>query len=204
MTIIDRPEGYHDLSGISPVPMLRNVMEKIIEYKAIPPNKTIDTEDSEFKSSMSVLGDYTGKSLKETIAELVNMGFDYEIITSGGDTVTKYYPGEGEHMEKGGKVLINAKNANNSELVSVPDVSGLEQEQAKELLENAGFVCVIDTASEETEAETFISPREESTTETTTEAVEEETEAEPLTVYEQNPSAGKSMEAGTIVKIKVR
>ncbi len=207
MTVIHKPEGYYDGCDISPVPMLRNIMEKIIQYKAIAPSSNADTTDIPLTGNTAQLKDYKGTSLKNTIAELVSMGLDFEVLSSGGDTVTAQHPDAGTAMEKGGKVLLNTENKSGSELIAVPDVTGNSVENAKQMLEAVGFGCSIyndgadnDEDSDNTNVQI---PSESSTEETTDEPEAQNTEAS-LTVSEQSPSAGKKIEAGTIVQIKVK
>ncbi len=203
MTVIDRPQGYYDGCDISPVPMLRGIMEKIIQYKAIAPSASADTEDLELETNTTQLSDYKGKSLKNTIAELVNMGLDFEILSAGGDTVTAQHPEAGTAMEKGGKVLLNTENKSGSELIAVPDVTGNSVENAKQMLEAVGFGCSVYNAgvAEENTAQT--ANGQEGTTEETSQQAEDTAESK-LTVSEQSPAAGKKIEAGTIVQIKVK
>ncbi len=205
MTIIDRPKDYYDGCGISPVPMLREVMEKIIQYKAIAPTgDTSADDDIELAANTTQLKDYKGTSLKNTIAELVSMGLDFEILSAGGDTVSAQHPDAGTAMEKGGKVLLNTENKSGGELIAVPDVTGSTVEDAQKMLEAVGFACSVYNVNDTSEDETAAAPPNESSTEATTEQTEtEETVQQTLTVSEQSPAAGKKIEAGTIVQIKV-
>jgi beta-lactam-binding protein with PASTA domain len=184
--------------------MFKNIMEKIIQYKAIAPTNGDVSVDTTLEATQTQLGDYKGKSLKETIAELVNMGLDFEMLSAGGDTVTAQHPEAGTSMDKGGKVLLNTENKSGGELTAVPDVTGSSVEDAQTMLEAVGFGCSVysdGTTESETDAQT--SEASESNTEVTSEQ-QQEAEQSKLTVSEQSPAAGKKIEQGTIVQIKVK
>ena len=203
MTVIDRPEGYYDGSGISPVPMLKDVMEKIIQYKAIAPSDSTAEDNDTFESNTVQLKDYKNTSLKNTISELVSMGIDFEVLSASGDTVTAQHPDPGTAMEKGGKVLLNTENRSGGELVSIPDVTGNSIENAQQMLEAVGFSCSVYNSAEPETDKTQTSADGEADTEQTTAEVQDNG-SKQLTVYEQSPAAGKKVESGTIVQIKVK
>jgi stage V sporulation protein D (sporulation-specific penicillin-binding protein) len=207
MTIIHRPEGYYDGCDISPAPMLKSIMEKIIQYEAIPPTGDT-TEDVTSDTDTVTIKDYKGQSLKNTIQELVGLGLDFEILGSGGDTITSQHPEAGTAMEKGGKVLFNTETKGTSELISVPDVTGLSETDAKQMLEAVGFSCyVYDTSTAEEEGSTETTTAKPADTESTANASEGETDTDTvqnaMKVTEQSPAAGKKVEAGTLVQIKL-
>lgn len=208
MLVIDQTEGYYEGCDISPVPHVKNIMEKIISYKAIPPTGTVDTADTYTDSNSVALGDYKGKSLKSTISELVGMGLDFEIIGSGGDTVTMQHPEAGTAMSKGDRVILGVETKNAENLETVPDLTGADSESAKEMLEKLGFKCYIYVPSQ-SEQETVVTARKpenaEGETEVTSKETEENTKEEQTgsKVTEQSPVAGKNIEKGSIVQIKV-
>ena len=49
-------------------------------------------------------------------------------------------------MEKGDKVLLNTETTGTEELVAVPDVTGIDTESAKQMLEAVGFSCYVYSA----------------------------------------------------------
>ena len=212
MTVIHKPEGYYDGSGISPVPMLRGIMENIIQYKAIAPTGDSTQTDLDTESGNAQLSDYKGKSLKDTIQELIGLGLDFEMLSASGDTVSSQYPEAGTSMEKGGKVLLNTETTGSEELIAVPDVTGIDTESAKQMLEAVGFSCYVYSAPEAEEEESTQATTEEQSEENSAEEQTEETpegetgqsesSQQQLKVTEQSPAAGKKVEPGTIVQIK--
>lgn len=216
MTVIHKPEGYYDGSGISPVPMLRTIMEKIIQYKAIAPTGDSDQIDADLESTNPQLSDYKGKSLKDTIQELIGLGLDFEMLSASGDTVSSQYPEAGTAMEKGDKVLLNTETKGTEALVAVPDVTGIDADSAKQMLEAVGFSCYVYSAPETEEESTQATTAEPQTEENSEdnpdetdennsedESHESQQESPQLKVTEQSPAAGKKVETGTIVQIKV-
>jgi membrane peptidoglycan carboxypeptidase len=211
MTVIHRPEDYYDGCDISPVPMLRGIMEKIINYKAIPPSTTSNDTSSEYSSNTIELKSYQGKNLKNSIEELIGLGLDFDIISAGGDTITNQYPAAGTAIEKGGKVMLSVQSNGTTPTKEVPNVVGMDSQSAKEMLEAVGFNCYIYNINDAVAAENSVqtATTQEATTQTTTQAASEDdsgsggTGGNKLTVVEQSPAAGKKLEEGTIVQIKV-
>ncbi|MBQ7265188.1 MAG: PASTA domain-containing protein [Firmicutes bacterium] len=208
MTLIHKPKDYNDEGGeASPVPMLKSLMEKIIKYEAIPADVTTG-EENESTSNGYTVKDYTNKNLKTTIQELINEGIDFEIIGSG-DTIANQSPAGGTKLEsKVGMMLFNITQTNKDiKLVPVPDVSGMNADDARRMLELSGFGCSVSVDNGDVETD------EEAVTDTDTETnseeedtQEEETVVESKTakVYAQMPSANVKIEEGTTVKIKVK
>ncbi len=227
-TTMHKPEGYSDAGGAaSPVPVIKELFEKIIDYEAIPP----DIEEGEAPAANTdttyTIKDYTNTSLKSTISELIGLGIDFEVIGSG-DTVTKQSPAGGTKLEqKPAKILLNISDKGKKSLVPVPDVTGLETEDAIRMLESSGFKAdvseekpdteyddydeAVEITTEADEEETtkkglFASrARDDEDTEETTEKEKDDEAKEPdTTVYIQMPSAGVKVESGLTVKIRAR
>lgn len=229
-TTIHKPEGYSDAGGAaSPVPVIKELFEKIIDYEAIPP----DVEDGETPvadaDTTYTVKDYTNTSLKSTISELIGLGIDFEVIGSG-DTVTKQSPAGGTKLEqKPAKILLNISDKGKKSLVPIPDVTGLDTDDAVRMLESSGFNADVSEEKADGDEEDYIeeveitteSENEEETTrkglfgrssedkDTDTEATtekekEDEAKKSDTTVYIQMPSAGVKVESGLTVKIRAR
>ncbi len=228
-TTMHKPAGYSDAGGeATPVPVIKELFEKIIEYEAIPP----DTEEGEKAAANNdttyTVKDYTGSSLKSTVSELIGQGIDFEIIGSG-DTVTKQSPAGGAKLEqKPAKILLNITDKGKKTLVPVPNVTGVSTQDAVKMLESAGFTVDIseerdddddtdipekvyntreqedqtekDTDSEKDEGNN----REDKDKTTDTHEKQEENSKSDTTVYIQMPSAGVKVESGLTVKIRAR
>lgn len=206
MAVIHKPENYSDSSGISPVPMLREVLVDIINYKAIPPTyEGSDEEVSAVETNEVTLKDYTNKPLQETISDLNSQGVDFELIGGGGSIVTKQYPEANTSVTRGSKVLLYISQEEGKELISVPDVTGMDATSAQQMIEKVGFICNVAEDEPEVSEITTVAPEENDTAgENTEEATQQEASQTPKEVYEQIPVAGVKIEKGTIIKIKIR
>lgn len=195
MVMIYDPKDYDDNGGeATPVPHMKDLFEKIIEYKEITPDYTDQAQTAATEDTSYTVKDYTNSSLSSTIDQLIAADIDFEIIGSG-DTVANQSPAGGTRLEqKPTKILLNIENRNNSELVPVPDVTGLSTENAKMMLESSGFnVSVseedsnISSGNEEDSGDDNNSNRNNSS---------------QKTVYIQMPSGNVRVVAGTTVKIR--
>ena len=208
MTVIHKPPNYYDGCDISPVPMLREILVDIINYKAIPPSYSSTDEEINIAASDEVtLKDYTNQNLQEAISDLNAQGVDFELIGGGGSIVTKQYPEANTSVTKGSKVLLYISQEDGKELISVPDVVGLSPAGAQEMLETVGFKCSVyeeGTGEEQNDNTSNVIPAEGEDTEGTTGAGESQSEPVEKSVYEQIPASGVKIEKGTIIKIKIK
>lgn len=191
ISVLHHPNPKTYVDGVtSPVPMLREVIENIIKYKSIPPSYTVENKEKSVDIATEVkLNDYTGKSLQQTIKELNELGIDYELAGSGGDTVLKQYPNGNTTIKKGTKILLYISVSDkNKELVEIPNVLNMTVPQAQEMLKAAGFEYTIEISEDTSES------TENSTTENTAEQK----------VYEQMPGSEFKVEKGTNIKLKVK
>ncbi len=223
-TTMHKPAGYSDAGGAaSPVPIIKELFEKIIEYEAIPPDTEEGEKAAESNDTTYTVKDYTNSSLKSTVSELIGLGIDFEIIGSG-DTVTKQSPAGGAKLEqKPAKILLNISDKGKKPLVPVPNVTGISTEDAVRMLESAGFtvdiseerddddeidIPVTEAEEEETTKDTSDKDKrdKDEDTEKTSEASErhDEDNSSDTTVYIQMPSAGVKVENGLTVKIRAR
>lgn len=199
MSIIHRPKKYV-VGKISPVPMIKELFEKIISYKAIKPSSNIENYEQKSFDNEIFLNDYTNKTIKETIKELNSIGIDFQIVGGGGNLVTKQFPIGNSKISKDTKVLIYTDNdESQKDLIVVPDVSGMDVNAAKEVLFNLGFeVNLID------EGEIVL--KEEYTENVNSYSIEIVEQDQQLNkkVVEQLPKSNIKLEKGTEIKIKVK
>lgn len=223
MTVIHRPTGYYDGSDISPVPMLRDVLVKIIDYKGYQPSYEVDASTEEnISEDMIVIDDYTNTSLSETVKLLNSKKINYELIGNG-DTVFKQNPAAGTTINKDTSIILNINSSGGSELLSVPDVVGLDSEDAVKTIEAAGFSCYVenlgstDNSDAEEDEESYYDEDEDGDYDEDDEDDEDEDEdsedEKPKRstktgegsgkVYGQVPEANIKISKNTPVKIKV-
>ncbi|MGN1318417.1 MAG: penicillin-binding transpeptidase domain-containing protein [Lachnospirales bacterium] len=213
MVMIYDPEGYGDSGGAAtPAPGMKKLLEDIIEYEDLQPDYEGEDKDKETQNTSYTVKDYTNSNLKSTIAELIGNDIDFEIIGSG-DTIANQSPAGGTRLErKPSKILLNIVNKNNSELVPVPNVSGLSVDNAKKMLESSGFKVSVseedaeiksDTTSDEENVDSEDN-EDEDTSEKKTKTSSSKKKSTEKTVYVQMPSASARVESGTTVKIRAR
>lgn len=201
MLVIHHPEGYSD-GVVSPVPIMKDLMQDIINYKSIPPsNSDVSTDDEGVDESEVVIKDYTNKSLKETIKELNGLGVEFDLVGSGGNIVTKQRPEAGSKVKKGSSILLFiGTNDSSPELSAIPNVVGLTVDEAVEYLTSAGFEYSIfeEAGNDQEEAKQKENAEEEDNSDK-----KEENSSSNKKVYQQVPVSGSNVEKGTIVKIKI-
>ncbi|MBO5560939.1 MAG: PASTA domain-containing protein [Firmicutes bacterium] len=149
MTVIHRPPNYYDGSDISPVPMLRDVLVKIIDYKGYQPSYEVTADNTDSPANDRItLGDYTNKDLAETVKQLNSRGINYTLIGNG-DTVFKQNPPAGTAINKDTSIILNISASGNKTLTAVPDVVGLDADDAVSTIEASGFSCYVENTSDD-------------------------------------------------------
>ena len=211
LATIDKPKDYTKAAPgtVSPVPMVKEFSQKIIEYKAIPPtNEKLALKDEKLANDKIFLKDYTNKSLKTAIELLNNDNIDFQIV-GGGDSVSKQIPPANTVMDKNGKILLYVEHKDDGkELTSVPDVKNLSIDEATKLIKDLGFEPLVveqqvpekDTKKENSDNENdkldgyIIENNEQSSSD------------KPVSkkVFDQMPEAGIFIEKGSTIKIKVK
>lgn len=230
MTVLHKPKNYSDVGGdASPVPMLKEIFEDIIDYEALAP----DNDGKSSEESSYTVKDYTNSNLKSTVNELISEGIDFQILGSG-DSIKSQSPAPGTKLDaKPTKILLNAEIKNKTKLVPVPNVVGLSVENAKVMLESAGFNVDVsvekndgfdfgieEIATESATIRTIENKDDEKTTQKTDKDSEETTERAKSnddendsngdnadvgeSVYVQMPGANVKVESGMTIKIRVR
>lgn len=218
MTVIHKPRDYSDVGGAAtPVPMLREIFEKIIDYEAIPPDYDDSTKKAAAKDTSYTVKDYTNSNLKETVNQLIAEGIDFQILGSG-DTVISQSPAGGTNLdEKPGKILLTIATKGKTKLIPIPTVVGLSVSDAKKMLESAGFKVDVTEENDgdygyeeldelETEEITEKSKSENNSEETTSEKQTSASQGKSSgpTVYVQMPEANVRVESGMTIKIRAR
>ncbi len=228
LATISKPKDYIKAppGTVSPVPMVKEYFQKIIDYKAIPPsNEKLVSQEKPVSSDQVLLKDYTNRDLKTVIKELNSAGIDFQIVGGGGDLVVKQIPPANTSLDKTGKVLLYVESKDDGkELVSVPDTKNLSVDEATKLLKDVGFeVSVVEQQLTEKEKELKIKneeeenkqPNDENNNQDATENIQtdiiektenskEEKSSNNKKVFEQIPESGIFIEKGSIVKIKVK
>lgn len=147
--VIHKVEDYED--GVtSPAPMMKQLMENIINYKGMSPIINEDGSMAETSNSKGKIEikDFTNWDSQDAISELEYSGLDYEIVGNG-NVVVNQVPHNGEMVIAGTKVLLyTTKGDNEGDTSKVPDVRGMDYTNAYDTLEQAGFKTTVDGESE--------------------------------------------------------
>ncbi len=106
---------------------------------------------------------FVGKTVEQA-NELAKDG-EFTIIVSGSEVnesyevgqITKQDPSEGTKVEKGTEVKVTLSEELQAEPVSVPKLVGMNVEEAKKMLEDAGLVSIVEYKSDVEEANKVIS-----------------------------------------------
>jgi stage V sporulation protein D (sporulation-specific penicillin-binding protein) len=189
LALIDRPEESTEGSA-SAAPMLREVLEKIIKYKNIPPSEEIEAADE--NDGGIPMPDYTGAALMDATQSLNSLGLDYNCAGEG-DIVKSQFPAADEKVTPGSEVILYLRSSG-AELAVVPDVTGLSPEEALAAVYDAELsaAVVYEDAGEDDEQE----------------AVADTTPVPTVTpadrkVYKQMPEPGQKVQKGTEVKLRI-
>ena len=125
LTLINWPEEYVEGSS-SAAPMFKEIVERIIDYKKIPPTYTSESEqyDAGADRNAVVVGNYIGKRLDTASKELNQLGLDYGIIGGSGTIVTGQFPEPGAKLVNNKTILLTI-SVGEGELTEVPDTAGM-------------------------------------------------------------------------------
>lgn len=163
MALIHKPKG--DAQGsTSAAPMLKQVLEEIIQYKGIRPS---DPENTSITLSIkseasSALADFTDMPLNDAIANLNRQNIMYQILGTGGATVANQSPAPGSFVDETSVVYLNAEGGDGEELITVSDYTNLSISYTQEMLGNLGLVPIVrGIDDEETEDEDYANSEEE-------------------------------------------
>ncbi len=151
LVLIDKPKPYIEGSG-SAAPMLRELLEKIISYKAIEPSNEIKKSDNKQPTEPNtvVVDNYIGRTLLEATNNISDMDLDYELVGSG-TVVTNQVQKAGSQVPKGTKIILYITKGDDSKnLTTIPDVIGLTKAEAVEKIKAANLIpiCENDTQAQ--------------------------------------------------------
>ncbi|MDR1532157.1 MAG: PASTA domain-containing protein [Clostridiales bacterium] len=150
LAIIDRPEVYLE-GSTSTAPMLREVMENIINYKGLrPTGEVLESETAAQALGQVMVEDYIGRDVAMVTKSLNAKKFAFELIGSG-DIVTGQLPPPESMVPEGTKIMLTITNTANTELNAVPFVVGLTLPVAVDRLKSAGLSVYVENPPSEYE-----------------------------------------------------
>ena len=173
LVVIDEPVGGY-YGGQIAAPAVGRILEDTLKYLGVEPQYT-ETE----KTTIDVdVPDVTELELAVAKKRLNDMGLKYTII-GGGEKVIRQMPMENATVNSGSVVVLYTEDME-SELVTVPDVTGKSLARVKSTLTSSGLNLSIVGAG-------------------ATGSTSESTIAES-----QTPQAGEQVPQGTVVKVEFR
>lgn len=140
ISLLDRPIQKDKGSA---APMLKELFEKTLPYIGLEKTDTGDSQD-ELQNISVTVDDYGGRSVTEATAGIAMLNLSCEVI-GGGSVVTSQFPEAGTSLKEGDKVTIWTKKSDeNSQKVTVTNLSGLSYDEAVSKLEELQIVPVVE------------------------------------------------------------
>ncbi len=127
-----RQTGIYISGGVMAAPTVGAVMADILPYLGI--EQVFDDETGK----TVVLEDLTGLSQKEMQERMKALGLTARVIGDG-ETVTGQIPAAGQTVPGGSQVLVYMGEEPDRQLVTVPDFSGMNRQQASDAALSAGL-----------------------------------------------------------------
>ncbi len=138
LTVIFKPEDFED-GNQTPVPMAKEMMEKIIKYKNIQPTYATDGTEIVQKQGTVTVDDYTGSDIYSTLLSLDSKNLTYRVVGTG-NTVTNQFPHGGTQLEEGSQITLYVEKGEEDQgTMPVPDVRGKTYSEAVTILNDNGF-----------------------------------------------------------------
>jgi len=138
LILVDEPKTDVTYGSVVAAPYVKQVLEQTLKYANIPLSNIVDLE-------YAVVPDIVGYSFEEAEEILTNAGF--KVSKSGTGEVASQLPRGKESAVLGSTVVLYGNEyyeSSNSDasLREVPDVTGLDVNAAKKMIEDAGFEFV--------------------------------------------------------------
>ena len=198
LSIIDYPKEFED--GVtSSAPMSKEIMEFIIKYRNIAPERGPEGLAGLIgKAGAVTLPEFTAMPVKEAVSELNRLGLDYEFIGAAGTTVIKQYPQAGAKISKNEMVLLTLSDNQSEPLFKIPPAAGMMVLEAENLIRAANLVPIVFYDEQEAAGSPITS-----SSGTNPEDQADTNQAEYI-IYAQMPAKDIMVPAGTEIKLKAR
>ena len=165
-----RSTGIYISGGVMAAPTVGAVLGDILPYLGV--EKTYGPEDA--AGQVVILEDYFGMTAEEAQKALKKLGLT-AVVRGEGETIVSQLPAAGQSVPGGSQVLLYLSQADDTDLVAVPDFAGMNRQQAADAAGKAGLYILVSGNTE-------ISPK--------------------VTVVAQDIAPGTMVTAGTTVKLK--
>lgn len=130
--MLDEPQGVHT-GGATAAPLAGKILDDVLRYMGLEPQTT------EVKDGETVVPDVVTMSVADAQEELNRLGL--RCITEGDDNIVNIQiPKADTVLAEGGTVIIYTGDAKPSNSVKMPNVTGKNYYEVKEILENNKLV----------------------------------------------------------------
>ncbi len=133
-----RQTGIYISGGVMAAPTVGAVMEDVLAYLGV--ERTFSEEDASGRTV--IMEDLTGLPVEQAQKQLKEYGLTGKVQGSG-ETVIAQIPGGGQGVPGGSEVLLYSDSAPEDKMVSVPDFSGLNRQQASDLAGELGLYILV-------------------------------------------------------------
>ena len=147
LVALDTPStetGYYISGGVMAAPTVRGVLEDILPYLNVARDYTC-VDMSSVEVEMPALAGMTEQEAKEALQE---ESLTYELIGSG-TAVTGQIPQAGAKLPGNSEVILYMGEEVPSDMVTVPDFTGMTIGQANQAAANAGLYILVKGATED-------------------------------------------------------
>lgn len=133
-----RETGIYISGGVMAAPTVGAVLEDILPYLGV--QRTFDQDEP--AGQIIVVPDLTGLTVKEAEKILKAQGLGYQAVGAQ-ETVTAQIPAAGKSVPGGSEVLLYFGDAPPTEMVTVPDFTGMNRQQAADTATQLGMYILI-------------------------------------------------------------
>ncbi len=120
LIMLDEPHADNVYGGTIAAPVGGQVLGDILPYLGLEPQYT----EEELESMAIKPPDVTGKSVGEAKNEIQAAGLKYKVVGEG-ETIERQVPSSVQSIAKGGVVVLYTEGAGESNMVTVPDLTGM-------------------------------------------------------------------------------
>jgi stage V sporulation protein D (sporulation-specific penicillin-binding protein) len=171
LVMIDEPQGTLRGGGAIAAPVVARVFEDILPYLGV---EAVYTEEESSREEISVPS-MIGLSVEEAEQQLEELGLDYTVVGDA-ETVNDQAPEAGIALQSANSVVLYCGKNRSTDTVEVPSVSGMSVEEARSQLADYGLFMKQNGVSDD------------------------RVSVSTIAMY-QNPSAGSTVEPGTVVTV---
>ena len=117
--VIDNPQGAHG-GGAVAAPVAAGILENVLQYLNVEPQYTED----ELEQMEVVAKDVIGLPVGDAMQKLREDGFTVK-VKGDGETVISQLPFGGQSVPKKGAIILYTSEESKSEMLEMPDLTGL-------------------------------------------------------------------------------